>query len=448
MGRNFSELIDEFFLDKRKDDKIALYQKRFSGLKTITFYDFKKSVYETSQKLKNRGLNENDNVLILLPFSIEMYVSVISVLINGGNVFFIEPWMDKNFLKKIIDENIKFVITDIKGEIFLRMNNIKSNFIHIDLKSNINPRDVNLNIKYGSIITFTTGSSGIPTMVKRTHKDLYIQLQRLERHIEDGDFVDFVTFPNLVLLNLYKKRTTIIPSIFLNSHFFDYALNKLNLSRIFVNPYFGENFLRKSICDKLKKIYIGGSIVPVRLLNEFSIAGKTKIFYGCTQIEPISVVSGKDYVEYSVDGYYLGRIEKDIDYKIEYIEKDIGTLYVRLNDGEWVNTKDVVKVEKEGIKIIGREMDIFKINDKFIYPYLLQRRFEDTVKTLFPIKYNEELVIAIEGNKSKEIYKKVAEKIEDIYGVKPVVKFLNKIPKDPRQRGKIDVKKLRKIIMT
>jgi len=446
MKRNSSNPVSYLFTENLNEGKIALYQPVPYGFKSITYGGLRDSVYEMAGVLKEKGVGPGDEVLIMLPFSIDMYVAVISVLARGACAVFVEPWIKREIFRKVC-KSIKgrFAITSPAGKVFLRMMGLKKEFIR---RGKGCGGDVFHSVEkiFPAVITFTTGSSGIPTKVTRTYGELFRQADRLSRHIEEGRFVDFVMFPNLVLLNLYYMRSTLLPPRKLKKNFLKEAVERLSLDRLFISSSALPFAVDKEIGERLHRIYTGGSIIPTVFLESTGIINKTVIFYGCTQIEPISVVSGQEYVAWEGDGYYAGKIESDLEYRISFIEKDGGILYVRFPGENWVNTGDVVRIRKENIELLGRKMDLSILNQRIIYPYVFQRMFEDTGRIIFPLAKENCLYIVVEGRRDLNLEKVIKTKSIEKTGIKPGVVFIKKIPKDPRHGAKVDSRRLRKIV--
>uniref|UniRef100_A0A7C4YIS7 Long-chain fatty acid--CoA ligase n=1 Tax=candidate division WOR-3 bacterium TaxID=2052148 RepID=A0A7C4YIS7_UNCW3 len=439
------KIFEKFFEEIEDDRRIAIYEPSSVGFKSITFGEMRDKVISNVNYFKGIGLKPSENVLFLLPLSIDLYVALLSVIALGGSAIFIEPWIKRDVLKEILKGiNCGYVITNLKGRIFLRKI-FKGKFLSIKNKIESGENLLNdFSLENPAIITFTTGSTGIPKKVVRTFKELLRQIERLSKHIEKGDFIDLVSFPNLVLLNIYHKTTTVLPVKIIDRRYLNECMEKLNVSRIFLSPSFLMNSLNIELGRKIKKIFTGGSIIQAKFIRDFSIEDKINIFYGCTQIEPISVTDGKKFIEWKGKGYYAGKIEEDLEFKI--LGDEAGELLLRFPEEEWVYTDDIVMEKNREIELLGRKSDVFNINEKIFYPYEIQKYFEETKRLVFPLSYNNKLFLIVEGKMEKNLEEIILSKFISIYNLKPDIIFLKEIPKDQRHRGKIDSRKLREII--
>lgn len=108
------ELVHELFEEvaHRNPNDIAV----FDGDKSITYGELNKKANQIANLLQKNKLKENDVVGVLLERSIEMIVSIISVLKASGTFLIIEPDLPVEYIQNILDyAEVKLLITNSKS---------------------------------------------------------------------------------------------------------------------------------------------------------------------------------------------------------------------------------------------------------------------------------------------------------------------------------------------
>jgi len=78
-------------------------------------------VNEYIKILRARGVKKGDRILLLLPFSFELYTAIVAIMAIGATAVFVEPWMMKRKYRGLINDiKLDFVICDRKLFILLR----------------------------------------------------------------------------------------------------------------------------------------------------------------------------------------------------------------------------------------------------------------------------------------------------------------------------------------
>jgi acyl-CoA synthetase (AMP-forming)/AMP-acid ligase II len=157
-----------------------------------------------------------------------------------------------------------------------------------------------------ALVTFTSGTTGVPKAALRTHQFLLAQHRALESSIAlwPGE-IDLATLPVFVLANLAAGVTTVIPDVDLQhpgsvdaGRVFS-QINRRGVTRLSAAPAFLEQLLAHGratgeVLTNLTKLYTGGAPVFPRLLDGLrQLAPNADVIavYGSTEAEPIAHIS-------------------------------------------------------------------------------------------------------------------------------------------------------------
>jgi acyl-CoA synthetase (AMP-forming)/AMP-acid ligase II len=173
-----------------------------------------------------------------------------------------------------------------------------------------------------ALVTFTSGSTGAPKAVVRTHGFLIAQHRALAPSIalEAGE-VDLVTLPVFTLANLASGVTTVIPAVDLRrpgavdaARLFG-QIEQAGVTRITASPALFERLIAHGratgqTLPTLRKLYTGGAPVFPRLLaalRELAPNARVVAVYGSTEAEPIAHVAAEEISEADFSAMRAGR---------------------------------------------------------------------------------------------------------------------------------------------
>lgn len=281
------------------------------------------------------------------------------------------------------------------------------------------------------LITFTSGTTGMPKGANRTHGSLMEQHRAIENHFPStGHHVDLHSFPVLVLQTLSLGQQSILPH-------FDFAkpgavnppdviqqINRFDVTRISGAPAYMQKIIgyaqRQGLTfPKVCQVVIGGAPGNKALYQGcqqvFPLA-QQHVIYGSTEAEPIASVDMQTLTECWAqhDGYLVGKpidvaeiclreimlsgesgaLKAPIAGEIgeilvagphvlsEYIDNPLATRLHKIprkQGGVWHCTGDVGYFDDSGqIWLLGRVNDRISINQQRVfYPYTAEKRLND-----------------------------------------------------------------------
>ena len=494
MTNNIVEIL--FENAKKFPNKLAIIHKN----EKITYSELSKDVKEYANYFLSKGLKNGDNVLIFVPMTIELYKILSAIFYIGATAIFVDAWADKNRLSQALTiVPCKAFIGCPKAFILKLMSkkvrDVKLNFVSgfigkCKKEYNIEPAKPDTT----ALITFTTGSTGLPKAAKRTHEYLLEQHYVLKKHLNpETDDVDLASLPIFVLHNLACGTTSVIPDFNpqkpadINPEKIIKDIEKNNINTSVGSPRFYEKLAEYSEIKGLERIFTGGAPVfpkSAKLLQEKFKNCNVEIVYGSTEAEPIASISTRELLDFKgevKDGLFVGKPIDDINVKIirpsdepvqnfeeswlpqgeigeicvegkhvlkEYYnsEKAQNFAKIRYNGQIWHRTGDAGYIDKDdNLFLMGRVKNRFEYNGKEIYVFPIENALLeiDEIEIGTVMKIGNKIVLAIELKPSSKINEFETAKLSGFEYDR--IEFL-KIPRDPRHNSKIDYDKLAKLI--
>jgi len=485
----------DFLIDKASQNptKVALIDNG----KTITYGQLLTEIKETASYFKSKNINTKDRVLIAVPISIDTYRIVLALLYIGAIPVFMEEWAFKNnFYKhtKLVD--CKAVIVAKKFRLIAFFSKaIRSIPIKLSStkkgNSSINLEQVQPN--QTALLSFTSGSSGIPKIADRSHSFLIEQFRVLSdvTHCKGNENV-CVGLAVVVLFYLAQGNTVLLRTkkIMNNNEFLNSNFKAFNISQIIDSPaklFSYAKGIETEIANNITQVFTGGGPVfpqEAKLLNSVFTKSKNQIIYGSTEVEPISVVNAKNIVKFDQQkqkGLCVGRVNKDLTLKIinttvkhkhqlsisefssicvnsnqvgeivvsgnhvlnTYFKSDEIVKQQKINvDGVlWHKTGDSGYLENGVLFLTGQVKTIIKVDDQHIYPFMVEQKLRQIkgVNKGTVIKIKSKLIVVVESDLSK---KELFSKLELDFNFDDL-RIVLKIPMDARHHTKIEYSTLK-----
>jgi acyl-CoA synthetase (AMP-forming)/AMP-acid ligase II len=301
--------------------EIALIDKKHR--RKITFAELDRAVTQAASWWERQGIVRGKAVLVFVPMSADLYIAMLGLFRLGAVALFLDPSAGAEHIEQCCHRWPPAGFLGIPKAHLLRLKS--SGLRRIPLKISVGgwvpgarrwlkggddassgesramPGDA-------ALVTFTSGSTGVPKAAVRTHAFLLAQLRALAPNIalQPGQ-IDFATLPVFVLANLAAGVTTVIPDLDLrrpgnvDAERASMEIEQEHVDRITASPAFFERLLafnqresRTKTLSEVRKIYTGGAPVFPRLLQELrGLAPNAEIeaVYGSTEAEPIAHVS-------------------------------------------------------------------------------------------------------------------------------------------------------------
>ncbi len=391
---------------KEKPNELALWCKG----ETVTFAELSKLAARLQSPLRASGASVGDAALLVEPLSPRMYAAVLALMGLGVTVIFVEPWMKVERIEKILAlVQPKYFLSGIFGQLWSwRSSSLRKIPFKISLGTASDPSmPLNLTVvdvadDLAALLTFTSGTTGEPKGVVRTHGYLRKQLKALDENLHLSKFTrpDLCIFANFALANLAMGRASLlVPSRWTPDilNHLDALPTKLQPETSTCGPAFLRRICNSGLFTDLKSVHVGGALTDCGIFEnafeQWSDCEFTHI-YGSSEAEPVAVGDARRAVEISrSQGFFqtlcLGKVVPQIRSELTadtvWVTGDhVAPFYLGARDENakakkkdeegrvWHNMGDRIRADGELWFYAGREQqrwDEFQIEQK-IYSHL------------------------------------------------------------------------------
>ena len=505
-------------LRKQYPDNTALFDLKTGNKITFTQIDTKSD--EICSYLIQKRFEKGNKIVVFVPIGIEFYLILTAIFKMGLQAVFIDPYAGIEHINKCCemispDGIIGSRKTLLKGFFLKEIRKIDKKINYIKMmkyseKLSIYEKNKNQKIIQNekidgstpALISFTSGSTGFPKIIMRTHEFLLGQHNVLEKNLKfEKETAVYSSFPIFLLSHMATGTTTFIPDLNwrkpVESDFGNIVkqITENNIQNIILPPAIFENIVKfckdeKIMLENVQKVYTGGAPVFYSLMKkikEVFTNAKIIALYGASEAEPISVLNFEDITEEDVenmkngDGLLAGKIVNEIELKIEELEKTPeknkilkdnniedfsalkgeilvkgenvvnGYLNVEKKPNEkWHRTGDMGYINKKGqLILLGRVKGRIQIEENIYYPFTVETAFsfcKNLKKSVLTSKNNKLYLFAernpeFKGNLSEDSEIK---KLKEKFGIFKIIE--TKIPMDKRHNSKTDYKRLEEIV--
>lgn len=300
---------------------------------------------ETSRRLaggfERLGLVAGDRAIVMIPMSARLYAVLVALLRLAAVAVFVDPWVGRRRMAALAALGEPRAFVGVARSHLLRLADPRLRRIPLAVTAGrhlgplpaphglgeltagparmrvepVGPAD-------SALVTFTTGSSGIPKGADRTHGFLRAQHRALQAEFasEDGD-VDLTSFPVFALNNLARGIPTVVPAVDLRR--IDTAdpdrllaqIDAHGVTTVTVSPPLVDRIAERLAPSRggapgpgapvLRRLVSGGAPVTNRQLRRWSKAlpgTDIVIAYGSTEAEPVATLRAGERLALAEEG--------------------------------------------------------------------------------------------------------------------------------------------------
>lgn len=336
----------------RIPDKTAMVFQRNGIPESITFSQLRDQAASVSSALIAAGLKRSDRVIIMIPMSIDLYVTLLAVIQTGAVAVFVDPWIPAKQIAAFADFAEPTAFIGIRKSHMLRLfrRNLRRLPITVTtgrslfgipakyslgrFKSHRPPADIAaVRASDSALITFTSGSSGEPKGANRTHRFLAAQHDALSHEFPwmESD-VDMPMFPIFALNNLVSGLTSIVPEMDfrkvaeVNGAVIARQMLDNHVTTVTASPPLLDRLCQHVVeangpVPELRRILTGGAPVTDEQLSSWiGCFSQTEILiaYGSTEAEPVGHIDARQRIAIAGNypGYCTGKASSLIETRI------------------------------------------------------------------------------------------------------------------------------------
>ncbi len=322
----------------------------------ISFGQFVDGLERVANGLLKIGIEAGDRVILFLPMSLEMYTAMFAIQRIGAIAVFLDSWARRDHLgacascvkpTAMISHALAFELIDEVPEfdqmpIRIIAGSGKNDSSQVTLeelyKFDTGAPIAAVEPEETALVTFTTGSSGVPKGANRTHRFLCAQHEALKAVLPyKADDSDMPAFPIFSLNNLASGVTTIMPAIdlahpdntdsaVLVSQLLSESISCTTLSPAMLNGVASFCMANHISIDSLHRVITGGAPISKDNVRAFKLIAPNAeiwILYGSTEVEPMAHIESKEMLalyedpdpEIIEEGVNVGKVDTKLRFK-------------------------------------------------------------------------------------------------------------------------------------
>jgi acyl-CoA synthetase (AMP-forming)/AMP-acid ligase II len=302
-------------------DRPALIDRHRGHDRSLSFGELLRRIEAGAARLRTLGLRRGSTILVFQPVSIELYEILLAAFHGGMRVMLADPSAGEKFLKLCCQRVPPDAFFGPGKAQLLRLWSAPLRRIPLALHSGRffpgtsrwrtdgSPSAlVDVPDDEAALITFTSGSTGVPKAAIRTHGFLLAQHAALSASLDfqEGE-VDLVTLPVFVLANLASGMTSVLADTDLrfpgkaDAAAIHEQTQRNQATRCAASPAFFEALLRNpGEMPGFSKVFTGGAPVFPDLLDRLQARlpqARVVAVFGSTEAEPMAHLDAAEYEE-------------------------------------------------------------------------------------------------------------------------------------------------------
>jgi acyl-CoA synthetase (AMP-forming)/AMP-acid ligase II len=302
----------------RHPNRDAFVASRAGRVRRLTFGALAEQVAAVAAGLESRGIAPGNRVLLFVPMSIELYVTLLALHHLGACAVFVDAWAGRARLDQAVAAAHPQAFIGSPRAHLLRLASPAVRAIPRAIavggpwplarlaEPTRTRAAARVSANDPALVTFTTGSTGTPKAAVRSHGFLWAQHLALQDHLklQETD-VDLPTLPVFALNNLAVGCTTVLPDFDprrpadIDPATILREIRSEHVTTTSGSPAFYERLA--SWCRArgerlaLRALFTGGAPVlpPLARLLCDTVAGEVHVVYGSTEAEPIAGIEAR-----------------------------------------------------------------------------------------------------------------------------------------------------------
>lgn len=485
--------------------------------RTITYEAFVRAGNAAAERLRAAGIGAGDAVVLLVPMSRALYVAFYAILRIGAVAVFVDPGAARSVRSRAlrIAEPRALVATRktrILAALLPEFRSIGKTFT-VESLTNVDgvvPEAgacAAVRPEGPALLTFTSGSTGDPKAIVRSHGLLSAQFEILRAGLEVGQGIDLATMPIVLFANLAGGATSVIPSVDLrapgevDARVLAAEMRETRTTSITASPALLARLATRvasagSPLPALERIVTGGAPVFPSLLELLHVRyphAKITAVYGSSEAEPIAHCDATEIVLPDVrrmqggGGLFAGTPVAQVEVRIVDVPESgpvsvpdaaaleaitvptecVGEIWVsgahvvpgylhgvgdaetkiRLGATTWHRTGDLGRFDERGrLWLLGRISGRVLDGRGVVYPFAVEcaASFYARVRRTALVDLRGRRILCVEGDPDVALFERLRASLP--WAKLDDVIAVKDIPTDRRHNAEIDYPALRKVV--
>lgn len=324
--------------------------------------------------VRELGVRSGDRIVVFVPLSVELYLSIAALQYVGAIPVLLDSFTREEQLVGIVENATPRGI--IAPGSWLGDRAVQLDRLGFEIKISLGGSDggdgmyaftdlfrdkplscIPVSGDDTALLTYTTGSSGTPKGVNRTHGFLSEQHAALKRLFPyAADAIDLPVFPVFALNNIASGITTVLPHAGSPARGHTHVsqliaqITSCGVTTMTLSPPSFTGLARHckeqhKELSRLDRVLTGGAPISehdVALFKEIAPRSQNWVLYGSTEVEPISTIEACDMLATKVD---IKNGASDIGVNVGRIDSELRFAFIDISCGDQSGVVDVAGLE-------------------------------------------------------------------------------------------------------